>query len=159
MPNTITQVQSYLAQIIDAIYANESVTSMLDAANSLVRPVAGMPGTVMIPSLAFDNGLAPYNKTTGFDAGTINLSWEALTLTQDRGRSFSVDYVDNMESLGVVLAQMAKEFIRTKVAPEVDAYRFAKYFSKAGNKVTGTLDKGSITDALDTAYAKIRDAK
>ena len=157
MPNTINQVTTYLSSIIDAIYQQQSVSSVLDAANSLVRPVENNPSHVQIPSLAFDEGLAPYNKESGFDAGTVALTWEILKLTQDRGRSFSVDAVDNIETLGIILANMAKEFIRTKVAPEVDAYRFAKYATKAGTKVEGTLDKGTITDALDTAFAKLRD--
>lgn len=35
---------------------------------------------------------------------------------------FTVDNMDNAETAG-----LASEFIRTKVAPEVDAFRFASY--------------------------------
>ena len=45
----------------------------------------------------------------------------------DRGRMFTVDNMDNAETAGLAFGRLASEFIRTKVAPEVDAFRFASY--------------------------------
>ena len=46
-------------------------------------------------------------------------------MTQDRGRAFIIDSMDNEETIGMSFGKLAGEFIRTKVAPEIDAYTFA----------------------------------
>ena len=65
--------------------------------------------------------------------------------------------MENIDSAGILLAQMESEFIRTKVAPETDAYRFGVYHGKAATKVTGTLTASTTEDALLTAIAALED--
>lgn len=157
MPNSIEHVKSYLAQIIDEVYKKGSVSAVLDAGNSMVRPVEGAEGTVLIPDIAFDSGLANYNKTTGAVAGTITSKWTPFTLEQDRAKSFNLDAVDSIEDAGFTLAHMASEFIRVHVVPELDAYRFAKYATGAGTSATGTLTSADIESALNVAITALAD--
>lgn len=60
----------------------------------------------------------------------------------------SVDYMDNLETAGIAFGRLAGEFIRTKVVPELDAFRFAKYAGITGiSKVAAgaTLADGAAT--------------
>jgi hypothetical protein len=65
--------------------------------------------------------------------------------------------MDDEETLGMAFGTLAGEFIRTKVVPEVDAYRFSKYASTASiNAATpGTLDANGIIAALDAAKLEL----
>lgn len=98
-------------------------------------------------------GLGTYNRVTGYPAGQITAGWETLTLSTERGRSFVIDRMDDEETLGMAFGTTANEFLRTEVAPELDAYRFAKYASWASIQTTAgaTLDANSILTAIDAA--------
>ena len=86
---------------------------------------------VKIPKIVLE-GLADYNRSTGFDAGTVTLSYETHTLTQDRGKEFNLDAMDVDESNFVATAgNVVGEFQRVKVAPEIDAYRYSRIFAVA----------------------------
>lgn len=159
MANTIPAIQNYLATILDAVYKDASCSSVLDLASDLVRPIQDMPGTVKIPSISFSGGLADYNKTTGAVMGDVTLAWQAFTLTKDRARKFTVDAVDNLESAGVALANLASEFLRTYVAPEIDAYRFSVYATQAANKVNADLTSTTIEAAISTAIKTLKEAE
>lgn len=48
-------------------------------------------------------------------------------MTQDRGRTFQLDAVDVDETnFALVAGNVMGEFQRTKVIPEIDAYRYSK---------------------------------
>lgn len=87
---------------------------------------------VKIPRIDMD-GLVDYDRQNGFTEGDVTLAYQTMTLTQDRGRGFTVDTMDVDES-GVLdlMSQLAGEFQRTKVVPEVDAYRISKTVSLVG---------------------------
>ena len=58
-----------------------------------------------------------------------------------------VDAMDDEETAGAAFGRLAGEFVRTKVAPEMDAFRFSVYASHSGiGKKTGDLTSGD--DAL-----------
>jgi hypothetical protein len=61
---------------------------------------------------------------TGYPAGDITAKWETMQLAAERGRAFSLDRMDNEETLGLVLGNLIREWMRVHVAPELDAYRF-----------------------------------
>lgn len=119
MANTIALAQKYLP-ILDEIYKASAKTSMLDAQD--VRFVNA--NTVQVFKIAMD-GLANYNRSTGFVTGDVTGVWEDFVLSKDRGRAFVVDSMDNEETIGMAFGKLAGEFIRTRVAPEIDAYTFA----------------------------------
>jgi hypothetical protein len=159
MSNNITKIQRNLLSILDQVYKKGSITSNLDSPAAMVRETAAA-GTYLIPSLAFSGGLADYGKSAGFTEGDVNLTWIAWTLAHDRGRKFTVDRMDNEESAGIVLANLASEFLRQHVIPEIDATRFAQYASTASiGGTTGTVTADTIEAAIDTGIGAMDDAE
>lgn len=64
--------------------------------------------------------------------------------------------MDNEETLGMAFGTLAGEFIRTEVAPELDAYRFAKIAGTPGittataaNITVGTTDVPALIDVAE----------
>ena len=144
MANTIQLVTKFVP-IMDEIYKRESVTSILDTANSNVRFI----GANQVKVFKFDSdGLANYSRPNGYVAGDLSATWETLTLGQDRGRAFQIDVMDNEETLGMTLGGLTSQFIRTEVAPEIDAYRFAKYASTSNILAATPADLAATTDVL-----------
>ena len=95
-------------------------------------------------------GLGNYSRANGYPKGDVTATWEAMTLACERGREFTLDRMDNDESLGLVLGNLIRTWMREKVAPEIDAYRFAKYASTSGINVVGTpvtLDASTVLPA------------
>ncbi len=157
--NTIEQVQSYLASVVDLVYKEDAVSSVLDLSSSMVKRLDNATPYIKIPKIAFSGGLMDYDKGDGAKKGGVQLDWEYMKLEKDRGRAFNIDVVENMESLGIILAKMASEYIRTYVAPELDAYRFWTYYSKSENKKEENITDDNAEDALGTAIATLKDAE
>ena len=156
MANSITTAKIYLA-MLDAVYAASAKTMILDN-NQFVREGA-QAGEVLIPKMTIQ-GLGDYSRAAGFPDGDVTLTWETHSLTQDRGRSFQVDNMDNMETIDTAFGQLAGEFIRTKVVAEIDAYRMAKLASKAGTTATpATLTASTAAQAVDDAIAAMNEAE
>ena len=68
------------------------------------------------------------------------------------------DRIDNEETAGIAFGKLSGEFVRTKVVPEVDAMRFAKYSSL--NDITKlapvTYTKGEeILEAIQDTYSQM----
>lgn len=152
MANSITLFKKYIPYL-DEVYKNESKTSMLDGDSTLVRQGANT-NEIIIPKMSMD-GLADYSRNGGYVAGNVTLTNETVKFNYDRGRKFTVDAMDDEETAGLAFGKLASEFIRTRVVPELDAFRFATYAGTSGiSKVaTGaTLADGSaVVAALRTA--------
>ena len=136
--------------ILDEIYKKESLTARLDGLNKPINHNNARTVYVYKTSMV---GLGDYDRATGFAAGNVTGVWEALELTKDRGWAFSVDAMSDEETLGMAFGTLVGEFIRTKVVPELDAYRFAVYAGKASGKPTAaalTTSSGVLT-AIDLA--------
>lgn len=128
MANSIALVTKFLA-ILDEVYKKNSLTAALDAPT---KPVE-FGGAAAVNVLKLSTvGLGTYSRSTGYPAGDVTAAWETLTLAASRGRALSVDRMDNEETLGMAFGRLADEWMRTKVAPEVDAYRFSKFASWSG---------------------------
>lgn len=149
MTNNITLSQVFV-DALDEVYKAASVTGGLITADDLAQAGANA-GEIKIPKLSMD-GLADYDRNSGYTAGSVNLEWESVKFNYDRGKKFSVDAMDNQETINLAFGRLAAEFIRTQVAPEKDAFTFAQLASKAGNKGTGALADGKkVTAAIATA--------
>ena len=116
--------------ILDEIYATASLTAKLDGNPELVRQGANA-NELIIPMLSME-GLGEYDRNSGYVDGDVTLTNETVRCNFDRGRMFTVDNMDNQESANIAFGRLAGEFIRTKVVPEVDAFRFASYAGKEG---------------------------
>ena len=156
MANAITKFKKYI-NLLDEVYKLASVTADLDGDSTLVRAGANA-NEIIIPKISMD-GLANYSRNGGYVGGDVTLTNETVTFNYDRGRSFTVDAMDNEETVGLAFGKLASEFIRTRVAPEMDAFRLAAYASTAGiSKVSAgaTLSSGeAVLAALVAAYNKM----
>lgn len=153
MTQSIALAQKF-QPILDEIYKASSLTARMDAKT---KPVNFAGANVVQVFKTDPIGLGKYDRVSGYPAGQVVGSWETLTLATERGRSFVIDRMDDEETLGMAFGTLAGEFIRTKVVPEVDAYRFSKYASTASiNAATpGTLDANGIIAALDAAKLEL----
>lgn len=89
---------------------------------------------VKIPKLSL-SGLGNYDRDSGYTQGAVTFSFETKTMTQDRGRKFLLDKMDVDETNFVASATTVMgEFQRTKVIPEVDAYRYSRIYALAKDK-------------------------
>lgn len=110
-PNSIALANRYLP-MLDEVYKASSRSAILDNPN--VQFIGGNAVKVFKTSM---DGLADYSRNGGYVNGAVNGTWETLTLTQDRGRSFQIDRLDNEETLDLAFGTLAGEFVRTKVVP------------------------------------------
>lgn len=158
MANTIALRKQY-STLLDEIYKLASLTSVLDGPNELVQEGANA-NEILIPKMSMQ-GLANYNKQTGYVAGDVTLEYETKKCTYDRGRMFTVDAMDNIESAGIAFGRLSGEFLRTKVVPELDAWRLASYAQIAGvTTVAANLADGKAAlAALREARGKIENAE
>jgi|LSQX01.1.fsa_nt_gb hypothetical protein len=156
MANTIDLAQKFLP-LLDEKLAVEAKSSILNAPEEFVREGA-RAGSVLIPTMELQ-GLGDYSRATGFPQGDVTLEWQEFALTQDRGRTFSIDAMDNEESVGVAFGRLAGEFLRAYVAPEIDAYRFATLANAAGNSAAADLTVATVIGAIDTAITTLDDAE
>lgn len=151
MANSITKFKAYIDKL-DTVYQQASATSILDADSDTVR-MGAKAGEFLIPKMSMD-GLADYSRSSGYVKGDVTITYETKSCNYDRGRKFSVDAMDNEETAGIAFGKLASEFIRTKVVPEMDAFRFAKYASATGilsaTEATPTAGTAVLT-ALQTA--------
>lgn len=151
MANSITKFKKYI-DLLDEVYKRASLTSGLDSDATLARQGANA-NEIIIPKISMD-GLADYSRSGGYVSGDVTLTNETVTFNYDRGRSFTVDAMDNEETAGIAFGKLASEFIRTKVVPELDAFRFATYASTTGiSTVAGAslTTGGAVISALREA--------
>lgn len=139
--------------LLDEVFKKASLTQDLNANQSLIRQGANA-NEILVPKLSMD-GLGDYSRNSGYTKGDVSLTYETRKFNYDRGRKFEVDTMDNQETEEVAFGMLAGEFIRTKVAPEADAFTFATLAGKSGiSKVTAgaTLADGSaVMSALKVA--------
>lgn len=157
MANSIALFKKYVP-LLDEVYKNASLTAVLDSDPNLFEAGANA-NEIVVPKLEMQ-GLAAYSRNSGYTQGDVTLTHETKQFNYERGRMFNVDAMDNEETAGVAFGQLAGEFIRTKVVPEVDAVRFAQY---AGTASIGTasadLSTGAWYAAVSAAMAAMDDAE
>lgn len=145
MANAIETAKSYVP-LLDEVYALAVLTSDLDGAPELVQQGANA-NELIIPKMTMQ-GLADYSRNSGYVKGDVTMTNETVKCNFDRGRMFNVDTMDDLETAGLAFGRLAGEFIRTKVAPELDAFRFASYTALSGiGKKEETLADGSAVIA------------
>ena len=158
MANNIALAKVY-TNLLDEVYQQSALTAVLESDATLARQGANA-NEIVIPKLSMD-GLADYNRNSGYVNGDVELTWETAKFNYERGRAFTVDDMDNEETQNIAFGRLAGEFIRTKVVPELDAFRFATYASTTGaGTATGTLASGAdVIAALRTATSAMDEAE
>lgn len=148
---------------LDEAMSHSMLTGWMDKNAGKVKYNGGQE--IKVPMLAVD-GLGDYGRAdgSGFVNGKATLTYETLKMTQDRGRSFSLDRHDVDETNYVAtMGAILGTFQREQVVPEVDAYRLSKCISTAmgvssdTNAVySQTIDKSNVIAAFKTAEKTIR---
>lgn len=157
MANNLGNAVKKFTARLDKVLEAEPKTSFLNMNGDLVGELKGN-GEVEIAKIAMD-GLGDYDRAVGFPAGSITLDWETVKLNYERAREFEIDVMEDEERELIVSANLMSEFARTKVAPEVDAIRFAKLAEKSGNKKAETFtDEKAALDAVLMAEEALQDA-
>lgn len=150
MANSIAKFKKY-TDLLDEVYKAASKTANLDINGSLVQAGANA-NEIIIPKISMD-GLADYSRSSGYVSGDVTLTNETVQFNYERGRKFQVDAMDNEETAGVAFGKLSSEFIRAKAAPELDAFRFAKYAGTSGISTTTAAALSSGTDVLSALVA------
>ncbi len=147
---------------LDTLLVQKSQAAILEDKGMAAKFVGAHE--VKLPVIGFA-GLGDYDKETGFAKGAVSVTQQVFTLTQDRARSFSIDRED-MDETGIanLAGSVMSEFVRTKVAPEVDAYTFSTIATKAnGAGQTVALGDGetlvkNVYGLIANAIGKVNDA-
>jgi len=152
MANSIELFKQYIAEL-DEVYKQASATAKLDMSGTLVQQGANA-NELIIPKISMD-GLADYSRSSGYVSGDVALTMETVQYNYDRGRAFTVDAMDNLETVQLAFGRLAGELVRTKAVPELDAFRFAKYAGTSGISSTeAALTTGQgVIDALVAAQS------
>lgn len=155
MANSIALFKKYVP-LLDEVYKLSSLTSDLDGAPELARQGQNV-NEMIIPKIDM-SGLADYSRNGGYVGGDVTFTNETVKCNFDRGRIFNVDTLDNIETAMMAFGRLASEFIRVKVTPELDAFRFATLASISGISTTdaAALSTGAnVITALRAAVNKM----
>ena len=158
MPNNIELFKKYIG-LLDEVYQQSAKTSILDGDSALVQMGANA-NEIIVPKIDMD-GLADYSRNSGYVDGETKFTNETVQFNYDRGRAFSVDAMDNEETAGLAFGKLSSEFIRTKVVPEMDAFRFATYAATEDISIgSGDLaDGAAVISALRAASTAMDEAE
>lgn len=151
---TVTPAQLY-TKIVDEIYSRGTLTAVLDAPASLVKNTMDAK-TIHVPVITTD-GFHDYDKSTGYGDSNATIGYQSHTFTIDRSASFDIDAADNMETLNTQFTRLSDTFVRTKMIPEVDAYRLSKLASNAtpSQIIEENLTKDTAVQSWDTAMESL----
>lgn len=160
MANSIELFKKNAPELLDKVYQSVSTTADFDIDGALVRAGANA-NEIVVPKLDMD-GLADYDRNSGYTEGDVNLTNETVQFNYERGRKLQTDVIDNEETGGVIMANLSSEFVRTKVVPEVDAVRYATYSSM--ENITDVAPSGityetgeEVLNAISNVMAKMTD--
>lgn len=150
---TLTQINQ---NILDEVLEQSLTTGWTTAGQDRVIYDGG--NALKIAKMSIE-GLAPYSRSLGYDAGDVTLTWETHTFEYDRGRKFSLDAMDINEANFIPTAtRTLDEFIRTQVVPEIDLIRIAKMAGLAGNSVDAVASKDNALELFKAGILAIQDA-
>ena len=154
--NTVELAQKYLERL-DAVYKREALTAVLDS-NDVV-----WTGADTIKVFKFDTvGMANYNRGAGYVSGDSEGGWESFKLRNDRGRSYLIDKMDNIQTMFQFGAAQLSQTARTQLIPEIDAYTIAALAGTTGVlSGTGAITPGTtnVFNLIATAEAEMDDAE
>lgn len=145
-------------QELDSQMVESATSGWMEANAGQVQYTGG--AEVKIPKMQL-SGLGDYDRDNGFVKGSVSVAYETKKMTQDRGRAFQVDAMDVDETnFAAVAGNVMGEFQRTKVIPEIDAYRYstiAALAETAGKQKTYAPAEDTILQTLLNDITEIRD--
>lgn len=155
MANTIEYAKVFQTEL-DKQITEGSTSGWME--NNAAQVIYNGGNEIKMPKMAL-RGLAKYDRNDGYVNGAITYSYETMTMSQDRGRRFRIDALDVDESgFSLAAANVASEFQRTEVIPEIDAYRYSKLAGAAAITKTYTPAKSSVLSTLIGQISAVREA-
>lgn len=139
---TIVLAKAY-SRLLDKVYKLASVTDKLTSSTELMRDGANAK-EILYPKIV-TGGLGDYDRASGYTTGAVDVAWGSATFNYDRGTKISVDVMDNQETFDVAFGAASAELIRTKVAPEGDAFTIAQIASAAN--ISKVASPATLADA------------
>lgn len=124
------QLAKNYTALLDEVYKVASVTADLVGDQSMVKAGANV-NEICYPQLDV-TGLGDYDRNSGYTTGAIDLKWKTAKFNYDRGTKITVDVMDDEETFNLAFGKAGAELIRTKVAPEGDAFTFATLAAVSG---------------------------
>ena len=162
--NSFEYIEKTLPGIVDSVFAASSFTDSLIGKNALKLDFLDAR-TVKVYRLA-STGLYDYARGGhGADnkRGAAKTTTETFTLKQERYSEIPLDKLDTMNDGETVLGHLAEEFIRTKVVPEFDTYRFSTLAGLCsetmGNKVSEDIAANTIIAKFNAAFKWMAEQK
>ena len=142
--NSVENATRY-SEELDKVFEQKSATGFF-ADNALKTKFVGAK-TVIIPDVDFQ-GLADYDRDTGFTRGAITVSNTSYSMSMDRARSLQIDRED-MDETGIanLAGKILGEYVRTKVVPECDSYVLSKLAGLAATRAN--LINGDVTKPFE----------
>lgn len=155
MANTIEYAKVFQSELDKQIVEGSTSGWMEDNAAQVIYNGGN---EIKIPKVTL-LGLADYDRDDGYTGGAVTYSYETMAMSMDRGRRFRIDALDVDESgFALAAANVASEFQRTKVIPEIDAYRYSKLAKEAGiTKYSYTPDKDTVLSTLIGQITAVRE--
>ncbi len=152
--NSLENATRYSAEL-DKMFAQKSATGFF-ADSAMAAKFVGAK-TVIIPDVDFQ-GLADYDRDTGFTKGAITVANTSYTMSMDRARSLQIDREDMSETgIANLAGRILGEYVRTKVVPECDAYVLSKLAGLAATRAN--LIEGDVTKPYEALCTLINEVQ
>lgn len=126
---SITLASNY-TDLLDEVFKAASVTAALSGDVRFTHEGANAK-TIYYPAIE-TTGLGDYSRTNGYPKGGVSVGWKSAEFNYDRGTKIHVDVMDDQETFNIAAGKAGAELIRTKVAPEADAFTFATLAGLSG---------------------------
>lgn len=141
----VTEFPKEYLTALDEIVEQESFTTAYQETGAEFTSTK----TVLIPELIIANGTVPYDKFETMNDTAIK--YAAYELDQDRQTTFYIDAVEDIDEQHLRLLNLASEFNRTKLVPEIDTYFFGKVKANAKTDAKTNLTAANIKEELRNA--------
>jgi len=145
MANTISLASNYLGKFEEKLTLGELTKDL----NKIKYSWAGGNAVkVAIPEIV---NITSYNRQVGYNGSDFNISWQTMTLSQDRVIAISIDEMDDEETKEVAVASAMSDSA-IEATEEMDMYRLGVIANEAvanGVNATATLSNGqAVIDAI-----------
>ncbi len=153
---TMTEYASVLQKSLDKQIAQKSVTGWMEDNAKNTQYSGGK--FIKIGKVSFKGGMSDYDREKGYSAGAAEFAFETFEMKMDRNKRLHVDRMDVEESgFTIAAANLASEFQRVKVIPEIDSYRIMKLAQAAAMTDTYTPTASTLYSKLMEDIGKLRD--
>lgn len=158
MANSISLASKYQA-LTEETFKYNATSSVLDTPAERVRFIGGQ--AILVGKISTD-GLADGSRSSSIVSGDVTFTWDTLTMSKHRSRSFSVHQFDNEESMDQSFGQVMGYFLKNKSVPEVDAYRYETLATAAianSKSAEATLSDSSTEAAVKAGIVSLMESE